>query len=527
MYIPTVGLFLLATVALMIGGQGLRGPLTDFLHVIDLKMGWLFLGIYIINFVFLIGLAISKFGKIKIGHPDDEPVYSGFKWGAMVFATAIDASIMMLSITDPLQVIQTPPFHLKPFSHGAYIAGTMLGQFNWGPMAWMMFAPAAILIGYLMYRRNRPIQKLSDGLDILAGDNSVKKLLRGLVNFLVVVGIIGGVGSSIGMEVPITARAFSSATGIKFGLPLESALFVVLFGLFAFTVFKGLNGGIDRLSMAHIWLAIGFLVLILLAGPTRYLISNEVQSLGQLVTHFIPLATDVTPSTTQQNTLFYWGWWLSYMPVMGLFIAKISRGRTIRQLLGGMMLYGFTGCALFYAVMGGYALWLQENGVFNLVHILNTQGQAAVIATVIGTLPMKQLMTLAYCLSCFIFLATTISGSAYILSSFTSTPLKNREPSRFNRMTWVVVFMIFAFSLVLVGGFQVIQTISVIAGLPLIGVCAIVLVSIYRLVKRDSELVFVPNPHPVRPQPTVERRAAIRGRLILPPTRISEATQNN
>ncbi len=97
----------------------------------------------------------------------------------------------------------------------------------------MMFAPAAILIGYLMYRRNRPIQKLSDGLDILAGDNSVKKLLRGLVNFLVVVGIIGGVGSSIGMEVPITARAFSSATGIKFGLPLESALFVVLFGLFA------------------------------------------------------------------------------------------------------------------------------------------------------------------------------------------------------------------------------------------------------------------------------------------------------
>lgn len=217
----------------MIGGQGLRGPLTDFLHVIDLKMGWLFLGIYIINFVFLIGLAISKFGKIKIGHPDDEPVYSGFKWGAMVFATAIDASIMMLSITDPLQVIQTPPFHLKPFSHGAYIAGTMLGQFNWGPMAWMMFAPAAILIGYLMYRRNRPIQKLSDGLDILAGDNSVKKLLRGLVNFLVVVGIIGGVGSSIGMEVPITARAFSSATGIKFGLPLESALFVVLFGLFA------------------------------------------------------------------------------------------------------------------------------------------------------------------------------------------------------------------------------------------------------------------------------------------------------
>lgn len=521
-YIPTVGLFLLATVALMVGGQGLRNPLEAVLHVVNMKLGWLYLGIYIINFVFLIGLAISKFGNIKLGQPDDEPVYSGFKWGAMVFATAIDASIMMLSMTDPLQVIQTPPFHLKPFSSGAYIAGTMMGQFNWGPMAWMMFAPAAILIGYLLYRRKRPVQKLSDGIDMLAGPNPAKRFVRGVVNFLVVIGIIGGVGSSIGMEVPITAKAFSSATGLKFGLPLESALFIVLFILFAVTVFKGLNGGIDRLSMAHIWLAIGFLVLILFAGPTRYLIGNEVQSLGMLVQHFIPLATNTTPSVTQQSTIFYWGWWLAYMPVMGLFIAKISRGRTIRQLLGGMMLYGCTGCALFYAVMGGYALWLQQNGVFNLVHILNTQGQAAVIATVIGTLPLKQLMTLAYCISCFIFLATTISGSAYILSSFTSTPLKDGEPSRFNRMTWVVVFMIFAFSLVLVGGFEVIQTISVLAGLPLIAVCAVVLVSIVRLVKHDHELVFVPNPHPVRSKPTVERRAAIRGRLILPLEHVSD-----
>ncbi len=128
MYIPTVGLFLLATVALMIGGQGLRGPLTDFLHVIDLKMGWLFLGIYIINFVFLIGLAISKFGKIKIGHPDDEPVYSGFKWGAMVFATAIDASIMMLSITDRYRSFKHRRFTLNRFPMGPTLLGPCWGS---------------------------------------------------------------------------------------------------------------------------------------------------------------------------------------------------------------------------------------------------------------------------------------------------------------------------------------------------------------------------------------------------------------
>lgn len=137
---------------------------------------------------------------------------------------------------------------------------------------------------------------------------------------------------------------------------------------------------------------------------------------------------------------------------------------------------------------------------------------------------MKQVMTLLYCLSCFIFLATTISGSAYILSSFTSVPLKHREPTRFNRMSWVVVFMIFAFSLVLVGGFQVIQTISVMAGFPLIAVCAVILVSIHRLVKRDHELVFTPSPEVAevaqRRPVTVERKSAIRGKLILSPKQI-------
>lgn len=115
----------------MVGGSALQAPLSQVLSWMNLKLGWLYLGIYIVNFVFLIGLAFSRYGKIKIGKPDDKPIYSGFKWGAMVFATAIDASIMMLSITDPLQVIQNPPFHFKAYSHAAYLSATMMGQFNW------------------------------------------------------------------------------------------------------------------------------------------------------------------------------------------------------------------------------------------------------------------------------------------------------------------------------------------------------------------------------------------------------------
>lgn len=502
----------------MLGGPSLQQPLAQLLGWVNLHFGWLYLLVFIINFTFLLWLALSRYGTIKLGKPNDTPRYGNFKWGSMIFATGIDASIMMLSITDPLQFIQTPPFGLKPYSNQAYIASSALSQFNWGPLAWMMFAPAAILIGYVTYRKNKPTQKLSDNFSFLQGNSSAKKVSRTVIDFLVVIGIIGGLGSSIGMEVPRTSRVFSTVTNLPDNIWLQLGIFTVLFILLGITVYKGLNGGIDRLSMANIYLAIVFLALILLVSPAQTILTDWRQSLEVLVQKFIPMSTNVHPSLTQQDTIFYWGWWLTFMPLMGTFIAKISCGRTIRQILLGMLAYGVPGCFLFHAIMGGYALWLQKTGALNLVNILNHHSQADVIVAVVSTLPMKKMMLIFYAASCFIFLAATISGAAYVLSSFTSTPLYGKEPSRFNRMSWVFIFLAFAFSLVLVGGFQVIQTISVLAGLPLTIVCLLVLFSIYRLVTHDRELIFTPKElknTDRRQKYTVERKFAIRGQLIL------------
>ncbi|HIW88641.1 MAG TPA: BCCT family transporter [Candidatus Ligilactobacillus excrementipullorum] len=515
---PVVGLFGLAALFLMLGGPRLQQPLTAILSWVNVHFGWLYLLVFIVNFTFLLWLAFSRYGNIKLGKPNDKPIYGNFKWGSMIFATGIDASIMMLSITDPLQFIQAPPFGLKPYSDSAYIASSALSQFNWGPMAWMMFAPAAILIGYVTYRKNKPTQKLSDNFSFLQGNRPGKKVLRVLIDFLVVIGIIGGLGSSIGMEVPRTSRVFSAVTNIPNTIWLQLGIFFVLFVLLGLTVYKGLNGGIDRLSMFNIYLAVVFLALILAVSPTGTLLADWGKSLGVLAQKFIPMSTNIHPSPTQQDTIFYWGWWLTFMPLMGTFIAKISRGRTIRQILLGMLGYGVPGCFLFHAILGGYAMWLQRTGVIDLVSVLNHHSQADVIVAVIATLPLKKLMLIFYAISCFIFLAATISGAAYVLSSFTSTPLYGKEPSRFNRMSWVFIFLAFAFSLVLVGGFEVIQTISVLAGLPLTIVCLLVLFSIYRLVKHDRELIFTPTElknTDRRQKYTVERKFAVRGKLIL------------
>ncbi|MFR0554589.1 BCCT family transporter [Loigolactobacillus coryniformis subsp. coryniformis] len=489
-FVPTVSLFVLMSAALLLGGHSLQHWLASLMTGITTNMGWLFFGVYLLNFAFFVYLASSHFGNIRLGKATDKPKYNNFQWGSMVFATAIDASILMLSMVDPLRAVAHPAFNVKPFSHAAYFDASMFGQFDWGPMAWMMFASATIAIGYAMYNKHRQVQRLSEAITLLDGQQGYKKVLRTFVDFLVVVGIMGGIGSSVGLEIPILATVVHSFTGVPDNFMLKLALFAILFVLFAVTVFAGLEGGIDRLSAAHIWTAVGFLVFVLLLGPTKLLGQLELGNLGHLITRFIPLSTGLVGKgavTTNANTIFYWGWWLSYMPFTGLFIARISKGRTIRQIIVGMLLFGALGCMSFYAILGGYSLYLQHSGIVNLVQILNTQGQAAVIARVLSTLPFKVAVLIFYALSCFIFLATTISSSAFIVSSLTSLKLKaGQDPSRFNRMIWVGVFILFSMGIVVVGGFKTVQTICTLAGLPLIFVCVLLLGSIVQMVRADQ-----------------------------------------
>ncbi|WP_141306215.1 BCCT family transporter [Pediococcus damnosus] len=516
---PTVSLFALVSLGLILGGSHLRIVLSNLMNGITAHMSWAYLGIYIINFIFFMFLAFSHFGKIKLGHANDKPEYSSFQWGSMVFATAIDASILMLSMVDPLRYVQHPIFGDKPYSAAAYGDAHMLGQFNWGPMAWMMFASATVAIAYVMYVRNARVMRISSAISFLKGPERYKKVIRQIIDFLVVFGIMGGIGSSVGMEIPVLSKIINQITGVPDTLFLKLFMFLILFIIFAVTVFHGIKGGIDRLSAAHIWTAIGFLLIVLFIGPTLTIFRDEGNSLRLMVTKFITMSTGTTttgsPDIVKNETIFYWGWWLSYMPVMGLFIARISRGRTIRQVVVGMLGYGALGCMSFYAILGGYSLYLQQTGVINLVHILNTQGQAAAIAAVLSTLPLKMLMLIIYSISCFIFLATTISSSAFIVSSFTSRHLApGEQPSQFNRLIWVIVFIIFSFGIVFVGGLKTVQAISSIAGFPLIVVCGLLLISICQMIHQDQKVIqakkktvlFMPHvtPEIVRKQKRVE-----------------------
>ncbi len=473
------------------GGDALYSFLSALLAQITARFGWLYLWIYIVNFVFLGWLAFSKYGRIKFGKADEKPEYSNFSWTCMVFTTGIDASIMIMTLFEPVQYVSAPPFGLQPFSPEAYDYAHMYGQFHWGPSAWTMYIPATIAIAYTLYVKHTDTTRISNACAPASRRLCRHKWMRNLLDVVIVFGIMGGIGASIGLEIPVISRIFHQITGVADTLGLKFAMLAVLLALFGSSVYLGLEKGMKWLSSATVYITLGLLAVTLLWGPTSYLIDSETNSIGLLVSNFVRMSTYTDPNLAsgfpQNWTIFYWGWWLAYMPVMGLFVARISRGRTIRQVICGQVLWGSVGCMTVFGIMGGYALYIQKTGIADLAGILETQGQEAAIAAVIGTLPLPQIMLVVYLISCFVFLATTISSSAFILSSMTSRRLTGYEaPARWNRLLWSVVFMLFSAGIMVVGGLETIKLVCVLAGFPLIAVVIVLMRAIVRMVKENG-----------------------------------------
>ena len=229
---------------------------------------------------------------------------------------------------------------------------------------------------------------------------------------------------------------------------------------------------------------------ILLYGPTASLFKMETNSIGLYLKEFFRMSTYTDPFGTgtfpKDWTSFYWAWWLTFMPMMGLFVGKISRGRTIRNVMWGQLLWGTLGCCTSFMIFGGYALYLQSSGKVDVAGILKEGGNSAAVIAIIETFPFSNVVLMFLCILLFIYLATTIDSSAYVLAGSTTKILdENRDPARWNRIFWAAAFCLLSIGLLMIDGMETIKLISVIAGIPLVVVIYLVMVSVVRMLKED------------------------------------------
>tara|TARA_B110000503_G_scaffold36706_1_gene60054 strand:- start:44678 stop:46201 length:1524 start_codon:yes stop_codon:yes gene_type:complete len=436
------------------------------------NFGWLYLLCGVSAMVLLLWLAFGRYGQVKLGNAADRPEFSTYSWVAMLFCAGIGAGLMFWSAIEWAYYYQTPPFGAEPKSVEAAKWASSYGVFHWGFIAWAFYCVPTIAIAYPFYARKVPVLKYSVACHYWLAGREENGFARGM-DFLFMIALIGGAGSSLGFSTPLIASLVSRLTGVEAGFALEFAVVGVCVVIFATSVYLGLEKGIKRLSDLNLLLALLLLVFILMAGPTLFLIKTALSSVGTVLQNFVAMSTWADPFTdsrfVEDWTIFYWAWWVAYGPFVGLFVTRISRGRTIREVVLGMLIYGSLGCSLFYLILGNYSLGLQLSGELDVVAILAEQGGNQAIIAGFDQLPWAGLVIVLFCFVSIIFSATTYDSASYILASSASRQLRpSEDPPRWHRTFWAVALAILPLTLMYIGGIKVAQTAVLVVSLPIL-----------------------------------------------------------
>ncbi|WP_044894924.1 BCCT family transporter [Bacillus alveayuensis] len=455
------------------------------------KFGSLYLVLGFSVLIFLIYIAFSRFGTIKLGDAQVKPEFSTITWAAMLFCAGIGSSILYWGAIEWAYYYTSPPFGVEPKSKEAIQWAATYGIFHWGPIAWAIYCLPALPISYFYYVKKKPVLKISEACRPVIGkltDGPIGKIIDVLFMF----GLLGGAGTTLALGAPLIASGIQDLTGINPSMTLNTVILLICTLIFAMSAYSGLRKGIKVLSDINLWLASFFLIFVFAVGPTVFLAETTLNSVGFMLDHFFRMATWTEPFNDlgpfertgfpESWTVFYWAWWLVYAPFVGLFVTKISRGRTIREMILGTLIYGTIGCLLFFGILGNFGLYLELTGQYSVTEVLNQQGAPAAIMGILSQLPLSKLIVAIFTVLAIIFLATTFDSSSYILASVVQKEVVD-EPIRWNRLFWAFSLSILPLTLMYIGGLSTLQTASIVGGFPLIAITVLLSISFIKSVR--------------------------------------------
>ncbi|ASI90360.1 BCCT family transporter [Vibrio mediterranei] len=458
------------------------------------KFGFLYLALGLAALFFMIFIIFSDIGQIKLGEPDEVPEFATSSWAAMLFCGGIGASILYWGCIEWAYYYQAPPFQLEAGSEEAVRWAATYGIFHWGPIAWAIYLIPALPIAYFFYVRKQPALKVSSALIPVIGEKHTNGALGKLIDVLFIFGLLGGAATTLGLAAPLISEGLS----VLFGLPQNTysqiGVLAICTAIFAYSSFAGMEKGIKILSNINFWGAMLLLALVLVLGPTIFILETGLDSIGRMMSNFFVMATWAEPfggygtfdntHFPQDWTIFYWAWWLVFAPSMGLFVARISRGRTIKQMVAGSLFFGSCGCFLFFIILGNYGLSLQLSGQLDIVAILNEFGATKAIFSMLSELPFAWFIILLFTLLCIIFTATTFDSISYILASVVQKDV-TQEPMRWNRLFWAFTLSFMPAVLMFLGGLSTLQTAAIVGGLPLLGIAVMLMISAVKATTLD------------------------------------------
>ena len=434
------------------------------------NFNWYYVLIAAFFVIFSLVMGFGKFGDIKLGKDDDTPEFSNLSWLSLLFAAGMGIGLVFYGVSEPLSHFVDP----KPGVEGTpnQLAQQALSQtyLHWGVHAWSIYIVLGLALAYAIHRRGRPVS-VRWALEPLLGRRRVLGGWGNLIDTVALVGTIFGVATSLGLGVLQIGSGLEEA-GILPASTLSSMVIIaVITGFVLFSVLSGVGKGMKWLSNINLMLAGGLLLFILIVGPTQFLLRDFVQSLGNYLQNFVGLTFSVSAFTGEDGiewqsawTTFYWGWWMSWAPFVGVFIARISRGRTVRQFVTGVMLVPTLVTFLWFSVLGGTALYMQLSGEVDFAQADGSIDVESALFTMLAELPGGVVLTIGAIILIAIFFITSADSGALVMAMLATGG--QVEPKNWIRAFFAIITSLLAAALLLAGGLGALQTAAISIALP-------------------------------------------------------------
>ena len=444
-------------------------------------------------FFFVIFLGFSRYGGIRLGPDHSTPDYPLVTWLSMLFAAGMGIGLMFFGVAEPLMHYVAPPT-AETGTVAAVQEAMKMTFFHWGLHAWAIYAIVALVLAYFSYRHNLPLT-LRSALYPLIGDK-IYKWPGDLVDTFAVVSTVFGIATSLGLGASQVNAGFSYLFEIDVSTTNQIIIMSVITSLAVISVATGLDKGIRILSEANMVLAVALLALIFILGPSVFLLKAYLQNIGAYLSDIVHNTFNLF-AYKKTNwiggwTIFYWGWWLAWAPFVGLFIARISRGRTIREFILGVMLIPTVFTLLWMTIFGNSAIDLVHNqGIASLGEMVS-QDSSVALFVFLESFPLTTMLSFISVLMIVIFFVTSCDSGAMVVDMICSNG--SNETPLWQRVYWAVGIGIVAAILLIAGGLSALQTMTIASALPFAIVLLLAIVGLIKALrveafKQESQLI--------------------------------------
>ncbi len=419
-------------------------------------LGWLYMLITTFFLGFAIYLAFSRYGKIKLGQPDDEPEFSYFAWFAMLFQAGMGIGLVFWGVAEPLTHYNTPPLGLaEARTPEAATLALQTAFFHWCLHPWAMYATIGVAVAYFSYRRGMQNLQISTVFRPLIGDR-VDGPMGKAIDILAILATLFGVAVSLGLGTLQIAAGLNSV----FGLPDGVVMMLIIIGVTAIAYMLSASTPIDKgvnfLSQASMYLAFLLLIYFLVVGPTILQLNTFTQELGVYLANLVPQSLRMSAFDPQEAewlgswTIFFWATWIAWGPYVGAFIARISRGRTIREFIVGVLVGPSLFSMIWFSVFGAAGIRLDNQTNGRLGEAVANDGAAIALFEFLGQYPLALITSLVALFLVFIFFVAGADAGTIVLGSMSAGGVLNPKTSI--KLTWGVIMAALAVALLLAGG---------------------------------------------------------------------------